>query len=86
MRPQLWPNAGIENQALKDIVSLSTGTTELGTQSAMEAEKASHTQESPNSVSDYEEEFDSDEEETLRYEVAQWPRHIQLIELYNSAP
>ncbi|KAF6236319.1 hypothetical protein HO173_005572 [Letharia columbiana] len=69
---QHGPDIGIENLAPKGTVSLGTETTELATHIAAEAEKDNPTSDLPD--------FDSDEEEPPRYELAQWPRHLRAAE------
>ena len=78
--PQHRPDVGAENQATKDIMSLVTETTEFGTQPATEAENANQTPDLPRSESDGEGKFDSDEEESPRYELALWTRHLRAAE------
>ncbi len=78
--PQHRPDVGNENQAPKDIISLVTKATEFGTQPATEAEKANQTIDLLRSESDDEGKFDSDEEESPRYELAQWTRHLRAAE------
>lgn len=70
--PQHQPEIGIENQVPKGTVSLGTETTELATEVATAAEK-------PNPTHDLLD-FDPEEEEPPRYELAQWPRHLRAAE------
>lgn len=69
---QHGPDIDIENLAPKETLSLGTETTELATHIAAEAEKDNPTSDLPD--------FDSDEEEPPRYELAQWPRHLRAAE------